>query len=246
FPSQYKWVEAGMKSLVDWLRKNKVSSIAIPSLGSGNAKLDGQRVKKILLENMEEIESDMEITIMESSEQFEVKPSIVKTGSHLTPARAMLLFIMNKYRVMGYEINLLVAQKIAYFLQRLGEPLRLRFEKGFYGPFAYNLTPVLKALRNDFIFYKSLDDAKPATPLRINDSRINEVQDYFEMNLDDEQKKRVDRVLSLIKDFETPFGLELLGTIDYIFLQKKQISDSEETLSEIKNWTDRKKKLFKA
>jgi hypothetical protein len=37
----------------------------------------------------------------------------------------------------------------------------------------------------------------------------------------------------------------LLGTIDYIFLQKKQISDSEETLAEIKNWTDRKKKLFK-
>lgn len=245
FPSQYKWIEAGLKSLAEWLRQYKVSSIAIPPLGSGSGKLDWQRVKQMIVKYMEEFKENMEITIIEPSEQFEVKPSTIKTSSHLTPARVMLLYIMDRYRVMGYEINLLVVQKIAYFLQRLGEPLKLRFEKGFYGPFAYNLTPVLKALRNDYIFYKSLDDAKPATPLKLNSSKISEVEGYFEKNLTDEQKKRVNSILDLIRDFETPFGLELLGTIDYIFLQKKSVPEAEETLSEIKNWTDRKKKLFK-
>ena len=246
YPSKYEWIEAGLKSLVEWLREHKIASIAIPPLGSGNGKLDWQKVKKIILKYMDEFKNGMEITIIEPSGQFEVKPQTIKTNSHLTPARAMLLYVMDKYRVMGYEINLLVVQKIAYFLQRLGEPLKLRFEKGFYGPFAYNLTPVLKALRNNYIFCKSLDDTKPATTLKLNPSKIREVEDYFEKNLTDEQKERVKKVLSLIRDFETPFGLELLGTIDYIFLQKKYIPDSNETISEIKNWTDRKKKLFKA
>jgi uncharacterized protein YwgA len=234
-----------LKSLTEWLRKNNVSSIAIPPLGSGNGKLDWQIVKKMILNYMDEFKDNIEITIIEPSDQLEVKYAANKTTSQLTPARAMLLYIMNKYRVMGYEINLLVVQKIAYFLQRLGEPLRLRFEKGFYGPFAYNLTPVLKALRNNYIFYKSLDDTKPSTLLKLNSSKIDEVEKYFEENLNDEQKERVNSVLSLIRDFETPFGLELLGTIDYIFLQKRNIPEPAETLAEIKNWTDRKKKLFK-
>ncbi len=245
FPSQYIWIEAGLKSLVEWLRVNKVSSIAIPPLGSGNGKLDWHVVKKMILNYLDEFKNNIEITIIEPFEQLEIKHTNIKTTSQLTPARVMLLYVMNKYRVMGYEINLLVVQKIAYFLQRLGEPLRLRYEKGFYGPYAYNLTPVLKALRNNFIFYKSLDDSKPSTLLKLNLSKIEEVEKYFEENLNDEQKKRVDRVLSLIREFETPFGLELLGTIDYIFSQKKYVSETEETLAEIKNWTDRKKKLFK-
>ena len=134
---------------------------------------------------MEEFKDRIDIIIIEPAVQYEIISVPKKTTSQLTPARAMLLYVMNKYKVMGYEINLLVVQKIAYFLQRLGEPLKLRFEKGYYGPFAYNLTPVLKALRNDYIFYKSLDDAKPATTLKINDSRKieSEIENYFEQSI---------------------------------------------------------------
>jgi uncharacterized protein YwgA len=138
-----------------------------------------------------------------------------------------------------------VVQKIAYILQRLGEPLRLRFEKGFYGPFAYNLLPVLKAMKPYYITFKSLDDAKPSTVLRQNQSTIKEVEEYVDINLTKEQKDHLKKTLALIKDFETPFGLELLGTIDYIFDQKKEVLSSAETLNELKNWTDRKRKLFK-
>jgi len=43
----------------------------------------------------------------------------------LTPARAMLLFLFRKYQEKDYSLNLLVTQKLAYFLQMLGEPFRL-------------------------------------------------------------------------------------------------------------------------
>jgi len=245
FPSKYEWVEAGLKSLKEWLRKNQISSIGLPPLGSGNGKLDWKHVKVMITNALKEFENHLEIIVLEPSEQFATKPVLVKTNSKLTPARAMLLFILSRYQVMGYEINLLVIQKIAYFLQRLGEPLRLKFEKGYYGPFAYNLIPVLKAMRQDYISYKSLDDAKPSTVIRQNNTKIKEVEEYFEDNLTQHQKDNVEKTLSLIKDFETPFGLELLGTLDYIFTQKKKILNSQEVLSELKDWTDRKQKLFK-
>lgn len=244
-PSKYEWIEAGLISLKEWLRKNEIRSIAIPPLGSGNGKLDWVHVKVMIQNAMKEFENRLDIIVIEPSEQFETKPSLVKPETKLTPARAMLLYIMSRYQVMGYEINLLVVQKIAYILQRLGEPLKLRFEKGYYGPFAYNLLPVLKAMKPYYLNYKSLDDAKPSTVIKQNQLTIEEVEQYIELNLTKEQKDHLDMTLALIKDFETPFGLELLGTVDYIFIQENRILDSEEVLSKIKNWTTRKKKLFK-
>jgi O-acetyl-ADP-ribose deacetylase (regulator of RNase III) len=244
-PSKYEWIEAGLISLKEWLRKNEIRSIAIPPLGSGNGKLDWVHVKVMIQNAMKEFENRLDIIVIEPSEQFETKPSLVKPETKLTPARAMLLYIMSRYQVMGYEINLLVVQKIAYILQRLGEPLKLRFEKGYYGPFAYNLLPVLKAMKPYYLNYKSLDDAKPSTVIKQNQLTIEEVEQYIELNLTKEQKDHLDMTLALIKDFETPFGLELLGTVDYIFTQENRILDSNEVLSKIKNWTTRKKKLFK-
>ena len=244
-PSKYEWIDTGLSSLKQWLRQNEIKSIAIPPLGSGNGKLDWARVKVMIQNALKEFEDILEIIVLEPSEQFETKPSVIKTEVKLTPARAMLLYIMSRYQVMGYEINLLVVQKIAYILQRLGEPLKLRFEKGYYGPFAYNLLPVLKAMRPYYINYKTLDDAKPSTVIKQNQLTIEEVEEYVQINLTQEQKDHLDMTLALIKDFETPFGLELLGTVDYIFTQENRILDSKEVLSKIKNWTNRKKKLFK-
>jgi hypothetical protein len=96
-----------------------------------------------------------------------------------------------------------------------------------------------------YITFKSLDDAKPSLVLKQNQSTIKEVEEYVEINLSKEQKDHLKNALALIKDFETPFGLELLGTIDFIFDQKKEVLSSTETLNELKNWTDRKRKLFK-
>jgi len=247
YPSKYQWIESGLKSLAQWLRSNKVKSIAIPPLGSGNGKLDWERVKPMIEDYLKEFENEVDIIIIEPSSKFN-KNNIkrpVKSGAKLTPARAMIIYIMNKYRVLGFEINLLVVQKIAYFLQRLGEPLRLNFERGFYGPFAYNIIPVLRTLRHHYINYKTLDSAKPNTVIQLDNSRLNEVDEYIENKLSAEQKERLQKTLELIKDFETPFGLELLGTVDYIFSNKKQPVESSIVMSELKEWTNRKKKLFK-
>jgi O-acetyl-ADP-ribose deacetylase (regulator of RNase III) len=247
YPSRYEWIEAGLHSLVKWLRGTDISSIAIPPLGSGNGKLNWERVKTMIEKVLKEFEKEIDIIIIEPSSEY-IENNIklpVKSEAKLTPARAMILYMMNRYRVLGFEINLLVVQKIAYFLQRLGEPLRLKYEKGYYGPFAYNIIPVLRTLRYHYINYKTLDSARPSTVIKIDNSKMNEVDEYIESKLSNEQKERLKKTLELIKDFETPFGLELLGTVDYIFSSKKQTVASAKIMSELTKWTSRKQKLFK-
>jgi hypothetical protein len=47
----------------------------------------------------------------------------------MTRARALLLRLFESYRIPGYRLSLLEIQKLAYFLQAGGEPLRLNFIK---------------------------------------------------------------------------------------------------------------------
>ncbi len=152
---------------------------------------------------------------------------------------------MNKYRILGYEINFLVAQKLAYFLQRFNEPLKLRFSKGYYGPYADNLMPVLNLLNGHYLSFKEKNDNKPSTVIKLNNSKIDEIIEYSDQNLSNEQKERLEKTLRFIKGFETPFGLELLGTIDFICLEEKKNLKVEEILDSLQEWTNRKHNLFK-
>jgi hypothetical protein len=54
----------------------------------------------------------------------------------MTPARALLVKLMEQYVGLAYRLTLLEVQKLAYFLQEAGEPFRLRYEPGHYGPSA--------------------------------------------------------------------------------------------------------------
>jgi hypothetical protein len=41
--------------------------------------------------------------------------------------------------------------KLLYFMQEAGEPLKLRFQKGSYGPYAENLRHVLRAIEGHLV-----------------------------------------------------------------------------------------------
>jgi uncharacterized protein YwgA len=57
----------------------------------------------------------------------------------MTVARALFIRLMDQYTELAYRLTLLEVHKLAYFLQEAGEPLRLRYEGGLYGPYAPNL-----------------------------------------------------------------------------------------------------------
>src|SRR5579864_4521591 len=125
-PSEYSYIEEGMLDLVRIINENKIKSIAIPPLGSGNGGLQWNRVKLILEEYLAKVECDIIIYQPNAAMQEVLKKERVK----LTPARAMLLSVLYELVRNGEFISEFSAEKVAYFLQRFGanEVFKLDFQ----------------------------------------------------------------------------------------------------------------------
>lgn len=242
-PSKYEYVREGLIDLVEVIKEYEIQSIAIPPLGCGNGKLDWNIVRSMIEESLSEIAESRDIILYEPGYQPPAKndPSGQKPVK-LTNARAMLLYLMHQYDQLGYTLNLLVIQKLAYFLQKTGEPLRLDYEKGWYGPYARKLQYVLKALNGTYLFF-SEEETRPNTTVKLAYNKSEYLNQFIAEKLSEDQKSRLDQVLNLIEGFESPFGLELLGTVDYIS-SKNQAYSAEDIHAHIQDWTTRKKELM--
>ena len=75
------------------------------------------------------------------------------TNIHMTPGRAALVGVMNRYLdgLLDPFVTLLEVHKLMYFMQEVGEPLRLRYKKAPYGPYAENLRHVLNEIEGHLI-----------------------------------------------------------------------------------------------
>ncbi len=237
--SKIEFIEIGMKKLVKEIKEKQIKSIAIPPLGCGNGGLNWNEVKTVILRELKEVDKDVEVIIFEPGyNNQEIKSKKIVT---LTPARAMLLTSLRNYQVLGYSINLLVIQKIAYFIQRFGEPLNLKYEKGYFGPYSHRLQHLAKYLNGYFLNFKH-EATKPSTPVYLRN--MDKVEVYNKENLTYKQNNRLKEVQSLIEGFESPYGLELLATVDFIY-QEEKIEDTNKIIEVIGNWTNRKKKLMR-
>jgi len=244
YPSKPEWITAGLRNLRKKIEDYQIESIAIPPLGCGNGGLDWSVVKA-------EIESALqglpvEIQVYEPSSAIrdllakEDKPA----AARLTPVRAMLLLLLYRYRAMGEHASEFAAEKLSYFLQRAGETqLKLEFTKGYYGPYSGKVRHVLYALNGYYLKGFEQKDAKPFEPLEIIVERSDEVLDYIQNKLNPVEKTHLDKVLKLIKGFESPYGLELLATVDYL-INETGNSDPQVLSGAIRQWSARKADMF--
>ena len=71
----------------------------------------------------------------------------------MTKGRAVMVSLMDHYLrgLLDPFVTLLEVHKLMYFMQKAGEPLRLKFEKGTYGPYSENLRHVLHPLEGHLI-----------------------------------------------------------------------------------------------
>jgi uncharacterized protein YwgA len=151
---------------------------------------------------------------------------------------------MFQYESKGEPSSLFVANKLAYFLQRKGENLRLKFEPHHYGPYSPQLNHVLQYLNGTYLRGLEQNVAGPFEPLELNYEKLPVVKEYVEKNLNYDQRRRLEEVIDLIRGFESTFALELLATVD--FVKGENTSESiEQAMKKIADWSSRKTKLFK-
>lgn len=163
FPTKRHWrgksritdIQSGLKALIADVRKLGLRSIAVPPLGCGLGGLDWREVRPLIEKAFSEL-PDVHVLLYEPVGTPDAKAMPVRTKRpHLTSARALFIRLMDAYAALEYSRTLLEVQKLAYFLQEAGEPLRLKYEAGHYGPYATNLNKVLEMMEGPYIPYVS-------------------------------------------------------------------------------------------
>jgi O-acetyl-ADP-ribose deacetylase (regulator of RNase III) len=240
-PSEYQYIELGLIELAKVIKDKNIKSIAIPPLGSGNGGLDWNKVKLLLEKHLTDVNCDIFLYEPSSTVQEILKKERVK----LTPARAMLLSVLYELVRNGEFVSEFSSEKIAYFLQRFGakEAFKLEFQPNFYGPYSGKVKHVLYYLNGSYIMGYSSKDKKPFEELGlILDSEL-EVNEFLDKPQNLVYKTSVEKTKEFLTGFYSPFGLELLSTIDFIINEKKA-QTQESIIQELENWSDRKKTMF--
>lgn len=253
FPTKRHWkgkskiedIKSGLKALVEEIQQLGITSIAIPPLGCGNGGLNWAQVKP-LIESALAQRPEVQVIIFEPTGTPAAEKMPVATKKpDMTRARALLINLLELYGIPGYELTKLEIQKLAYFLQVAGEPLRLRYEKNKYGPYAHNLNHVLKLLEGHYIRgYGDGSSIAQSAEIYVLPEGREVAQSFLATN--PEAQERLQRVGDLIFGFETPYGMELLATTHWVAQENPKVAeDSNEAIALVHEWSDRKRQLFK-
>ena len=160
----------------------------------------------------------------------------------MTPGRAALVVLMHRYlsALLDPSISLLEIHKLMYFMQAAGEPLRLRYVKAPYGPYAENLRHVLREVEGHLVSgYADGGDA-PDKPLSLVPGAVEETERFLNAHAD--THARLDRTAALVEGFETPYGLELLSTAHWVATQEGAVSVPEIAVA-VHRWNTRKRQF---
>ncbi len=251
FPTKRHWkensrledIEAGLNDLVRVIRELGISSLALPPLGAGNGGLDWADVRPRIVAALTPL-NNVRVHLYAPSGTPPADSMPVGTNRpRMTAGRAAFIGAMRNYVIPGFYLTLLEVQKLACFLQFAGEPLRLRFVRGPYGPYAENLNHVLKDMEGHFIRGFGDGSRRPDVPIRLLPGSEEEADAFLADH--PETAARQERVKRLIDGFETPYGMEMLATVLWLAHEKPElVTDSSAMISAFQAWSPRKLKIF--
>ena len=230
-PSQMAWVEEGLQDLRRFLIEKQVKSIAIPPLGAGNGGLEWTEVREQIEIALGDL-PNIEIVVF-----------------------ALIAELVRRYWILGMECSLLEIQKLAWFLERAIEqfspednPLKLQFVAHKYGPYANKLDHLLNNLDGSYLHCdKRISDAGPLDIIWFDDEHKALVQTYIKTEAK-AYEQALEYTAALIDGFESPFGMELLATVDWLLSKEGVQPTAQAVREELPQWpagaTERKTRLF--
>jgi O-acetyl-ADP-ribose deacetylase (regulator of RNase III) len=238
-PSEYSYIEDGLKDLIRIIQESGIKTVAIPPLGAGNGGLKWERVKELIELKMSSV--DVDLFVYEPT--TEIKEHLIKERIKLTDARALLLYVLYDLVRSGEFVSEFSSEKVCYFLQKFGAKkyFKLSYEPYFYGPYSGKVRFILNVLNGSYIMGFSDMTKKPFEPLTLVSDGYVSVATYINNRPD--LMKVAHKTITFLNGFYSEFALELLSSIDYIAAQRKTF-DLETISSGLNEWNDRKRSLF--
>ena len=228
FPTKRHWrgksrvedIESGLVALVGEIRLRGIRSIAIPPLGSGLGGLDWADVKPLIARALNDLPG-VQVEVFEpGGGPVDSRANRSTKVPNLTRGRAALVGLMNRYLggLMDPAVSLLEVHKLMYFLQAAGEPLKLKYVKGIYGPYAENLRHVLRDIEGHLVSGYADGGDSPEKQLTLVPGAVEDAEAFLHAHT--ETWERFERVGRLVDGFETSFGLELLATVHWVMQEQ--------------------------
>ncbi|MEQ7154594.1 type II toxin-antitoxin system antitoxin DNA ADP-ribosyl glycohydrolase DarG [Brevundimonas aurifodinae] len=250
FPTKRHWrgksrvedIESGLVALREEILRRGIKSIAIPPLGSGLGGLDWQDVKPRIVSALASLQ-DVDIRVYEPKGAPEASAMVRRQEApKMTPGRAALVVLMQRYigGLMDPFVSLLEVHKLLYFLQESGEGLRLQYRKAHYGPYAENLTHLLRTVEGHFISGYADGGDRPDKLLEIVPGALADAETM--LSEAEDTRRRFDTVADLVEGFETPFGLELLATVHWV-ARHEGAATLDDVVAATYGWNDRKRRF---
>ena len=250
FPTKRHWrgksriedIESGLQDLVREIEERDIRSIAVPPLGSNLGGLDWSDIRPRMEAALKELDDRIVMIFEPGSGPADDRPNRSTKVPKMTRGRAALVALMQRYlyALLDPFVTLLEIHKLMYFMQLAGEPLKLGFKEGTYGPYAENLRHVLRQVEGHLISgYKDGGDA-PDRQLELVPGAIEDATGFLDGY--PEAKGRLNRVVQLVEGFESSFGLELLATVHWVATEHPSSTD-DEVIAHTYAWNYRKRQF---
>jgi O-acetyl-ADP-ribose deacetylase (regulator of RNase III) len=252
--SRLAWIREGLADLRRVIQDQRIRSIALPPLGCGNGGLEWSAIRPLIEDALAGLE-DVDVVVYEPTRRYQ---NVAKrTGvEKLTPARALIAELVRRYWILGFECSMLEIHKLAWFLERditalgLDDPLDLRFSADRYGPYAERLRHLLESLDGSYLRSEvRVADARPTDVIAFDDAKRDRVAAYLRAEAA-AYLPALARASRRIEGFESPLGMELLATVDWLLAREGRRPQLDDIKAGLAAWPggqgagDRKLRIF--
>ncbi|WFU62704.1 type II toxin-antitoxin system antitoxin DNA ADP-ribosyl glycohydrolase DarG [Bradyrhizobium brasilense] len=221
FPSRMEWIVQGLEDLKLVIKTKGIKSIALPPLGAGNGGLAWKDVRPKIEAALGELEG-VDVLVYEPTAKYQ-NVAKRKGVEKLTATRALIAELVRRYSILGFDCTLLEIQKLGYFLERfvvkldLDNQMNFQFSANKFGPYSEKLKHLLDGLDGSYLHCdKRLGDAGPFDVIYFDDVKKDKVSAYLTSPDVKSFRPALEKTSELIDGFESPLGMELLATVDWL------------------------------
>jgi O-acetyl-ADP-ribose deacetylase (regulator of RNase III) len=250
FPTKRHWkgksrladIDAGLRALVDEIRWRGIRSVAVPPLGCGNGGLQWSEVRPRIVSAFAAVPEVRVLLFEPDGAPDAATMPVATTAPNMTLARSVLVLLLQQYGIPGYRLSLLEVQKLAYFVQAAGVPLRLQWTKSKYGPYAEHLNHVLQRMEGHYI--RGYGDRSRQATIYPLPGATEAARAFLERT--PEAAMPLERVGRLIEGFETPYSMELLSTVHWVAQEDAVAArNPDAAIEQVHAWNERKRQTLK-
>ena len=175
----------------------------------------------------------------------------------LTPARAMLIIMLADICRCGEFASVFAAEKLIYFMQRLGadDIFKIDFKPYIYGPYSGGkVAHVLYHLNGSYIKGMTALGVRPFDYIWLTDDAEKEAIAYLDDLNNNKFQEICEKAKKLLRCFYSNYSLELISTVDYILHTLRPLQDwkrenrntlESTVIEEMHKWSKRKEHIFK-